>query len=192
LGALVVVIAACGTLSNVNSTLPTSPNATTPTTKAAAGLTSKPGGSVPSVVRPAKCAKTWTYGSAVGSPDHQSERPGVSKELVPPSPAYLTTCRYAGLNQKVKDGALEKSRVTSGSDLNSFVRYLDQSSWQVVNPCPMSTGQVDLLQFAYPTGPDVIVSVDADGCEFVSNGSFTVWGGSIVQRLKAWVGSDSN
>jgi hypothetical protein len=120
----------------------------------------------------------------------------LSNTLVPSGPSYLTICRYAGFNQKVKAGTLERSRVVTGSALAAFVKYLDKPTWQRIEPgktffCPMSIGLIDLLQFVYPSGSQVVLSVDVDGCEFVSNGSLTVWGGSIVPRVTAWVGRDS-
>ena len=123
-------------------------------------------------------------------------RPGLSKTLVPEGPTFLTICRYAGLDQKVKAGTLERSRVVTGAELAAFVKYVDEPTWQTVNPhttymCPMSIGLVDLLEFVYPSGSPVVVSVDLDGCPFVSNGYRTVWGGSLGARISSFVGSDT-
>ncbi len=109
---------------------------------------------------------------------------------------YLTVCRYAGFNQKVSAGTLERHLVVAGSALATFVEYVDEPTFQVVNPntpyfCPMSTGQVDLLRFVYQSGSPLDVQVDVDGCPFVSNGYRTVWGGLIANRVAAWVGKDS-
>jgi hypothetical protein len=109
---------------------------------------------------------------------------------------YLTVCRYAGFNQKVSAGTLERRLVVAGSDLATFVKYIDEPGFETVNPntpymCPMSTGQVDLLRFVYQSGSPVDVQVDVDGCPFVSNGHRTVWGGLIANRVAAWVGKDS-
>jgi hypothetical protein len=109
----------------------------------------------------------------------------------------MTVCRYAGLNQKARPGTLEASRVVKGSTLSAFVRYLDQKSWQVIQKgvainCPMSQGSTDLLDFVYPAGPDVIVSLAILGCPFASNGYLTVWGGPIGARAGVWVGNDAS
>jgi hypothetical protein len=108
----------------------------------------------------------------------------------------MTICRYAGLNQKVKAGTLERSRVVTGTELATFVKYIDEPIYEVVKPgtpyfCPASFGQTDVLQFVYPSGSTEVVQVDLDGCPFVSNGYRTVWGGSIGARLTAWVGRDT-
>ncbi len=144
---------------------------------------------------PVTCAGHWGFDTPITSLNRRAPRPGIST-LVPSGPSYLTICRYAGLDQKVKAGTLERSRVVTGAALVAFVNYLDRPTWQRVEPakayfCPMSIGLVDLLQFVYQSGSPVVLSVDVDGCEFVSNGSLTVWGGSIVPRLNAWVGRDS-
>jgi hypothetical protein len=107
----------------------------------------------------------------------------------------MTVCRYAGLNQKVSDGTLEASRVVSGPALATFVRYVDQKNWQVIQKgvainCPMSQGSVDLLELVYPSGPELRLSVDIAGCSLVSNGIFTVWGDQIGARVGTWVGTD--
>jgi len=96
----------------------------------------------------------------------------------------------------VKAGTFERYRVVGGSDLAAFVKYIDGPTFVTVNPnapyfCPMSTGQVDLLRFVYPSGSPVDVQVDVGGCPFVSNGYRTVWGGLIANRVVAWVGRDS-
>ena len=108
-------------------------------------------------------------------------------------------CRYAGLNQPVKAGTLAQSHVVTGPDLAQFVAYLDMPTWQVIPAgavynCPSSAGRIDLLRFDYLAGPQVTVTVDLDGCGFVSNGARTIGGGGsggIGLRLTGWVGSDS-
>jgi hypothetical protein len=122
-------------------------------------------------------------------------RPGLASTLVPPGPTLLTVCRYAGLNQAVTAGTMVQSHVVTGSQLPAFVTYIDQPTWPVIPTgavyhCPASQGRVDLLQFVYPSGPGVDVSVDIDGCSFVSNGPRTVSGATIGTRLTAWVGID--
>lgn len=116
--------------------------------------------------------------------------------MVPTGPVDMTVCRYAGLNQKVKFGRLEASRVVNGAALATFVGYVDMTSWQTVKPgvtdfCPMSQGSEDLLEFVYRSGPSVVVSVAIGGCPFVSNGAMTISGGAIGARVGAWVGADA-
>lgn len=163
------------------------PHPSTPTTQART-----------SSLRAGTCPQRWAYDTRLTSLNRKAPRPGLSEKLVPddPGPLYLTVCRFAGLNQKVKPGTLERYRVVGGSALQAFVKYIDESIFVPVNPntpymCPMSTGQVDLLQFVYRSGSPVDVQVDVDGCPFVSNGYRTVWGGSIASRITAWVGRDS-
>jgi hypothetical protein len=114
---------------------------------------------------------------------------------VPAGPTVLTVCRYAGLNQSVPAGTLERSTVVTGAPLAALVAYIDQPSWSVIPQgtaygCPMSEGQVDLLRFAYSAGPGVSVTVDIGGCSFASNGARTVQGSSIGGRLTSLVGTD--
>jgi hypothetical protein len=149
---------------------------------------------VPSV-RPEACPGRWEVSTSLSSLNRDTALPGLSQTLVPAGPKYVTICRYAGLNQKVKAGILERSLVVTGTTLATFVRYVDAPTWMKVNPntgyfCPMSTGLVDLLQFVYPSGSSEVVQVDIDGCPFVSNGYRTVWGSSIGARLNTLVGSD--
>jgi hypothetical protein len=116
--------------------------------------------------------------------------------LAPEGPIYVTICRYAGLNQEVRPGQLERSDVLDGSQLDGFVRYLDTTKWETVPRngafnCPASEGSTDILIFRYPDLSQATVSVDIGGCPFASNGQMTVWGYAIGQRLAQWVGSDS-
>ena len=172
-GVLVVVAAACGGTRAADG--PTTSSTTVP-------------------VGAAACPRQWVH-SSNSSLNPPPARPGLANTLVPPGPTFLTVCRYAGLNQAVTAGTLVQSHVLTGSQLPAFVTYIDQPTWQVipkgaVYSCPASQGRVDLLQFVYPSGPGVKVSVDIDGCRFVSNGSRTVSGGAIGTRLTAWVGID--
>jgi hypothetical protein len=126
-------------------------------------------------------------------------RNGLADALVPTSPSAplsVTICRYAGLNQQVPAGDLERSRVLGGSQLAGLVAYVDDPGWETVSineafSCPMSIGSVDVMRFVYSSGPGVTLSVDINGCPFVSNGQKTVWGGAIGQRLAEYVGTDS-
>ena len=146
----------------------------------------------------ASCLPTWVSGTSQ-TPLNPNPRPGLAEVLVPASPVspvYVTICRYAGLNQNVKEGDLERSQVLMGAQLSGLVTYLDNPSWQKVPAngvfaCPMSIGSIDILQFAYSGGPNVTVSVDIDGCPFVSNGQRVVSSAGIGQRLADYVGSDS-
>lgn len=140
------------------------------------------------------CPKKWSYSNASSSLNPNPKRSGLAQTLVPAGPVYLTVCRYAGLDSSVPAGSLENEATFSARTVSDFVRYVDGPSFKPVSSstyfCPMSEGQVDLLRFVYPTGPQVVLSVDTDGCEFVSNGSRTVSGGSIAKTVTAWVGSD--
>lgn len=196
---LALITAACGSVAGANRSTTTShpatpahPLATSPTSPHPTTGTTKP----PESVRPDVCPERWAFDSPSKSLNDKRPRPGLSKTLVPGGPTSLTVCRYSGLNQKVKPGTLERSRVVTGAALEAFVKYVDEPTWQTVNPhttymCPMSTGLVDLLQFVYPSGSPVLVSLEVDGCSFASNGYRTVWGGSIGARITAWVGRDS-
>ncbi|MGA2036038.1 MAG: hypothetical protein ABSH04_00395 [Acidimicrobiales bacterium] len=148
-------------------------------------------------VHPATCTRQWQAISPNTSLNPPPARPDLASSVVPPGPTFLTVCRYAGLNQEVEAGTLEQSHVVTGAELAAFVTYVDEPTWQVVLPgtaqeysCPASEGLVDLLRFVYASGPGVTVSVDLDGCTFVSNGSRTVQSGSIGMRLTPWVGID--
>jgi hypothetical protein len=165
-----------------------------PTTSESGHSAHTGGGAVPKSVSPATCQSKWVSGGS-GSSLNAHPRSGSSTELVAPGPVVMTACRYAGLNQKVPMGTLEASHVVNGSTLSAFVRYVDQKSWQVVKNgavlgCPFSQGSTDLLEFVYTSGADVMVSVAIGGCPFVSNGNFSVWGGSIGARVGLWVGTD--
>jgi hypothetical protein len=115
--------------------------------------------------------------------------------MVPPGPSSLSVCRYAGVNQPDEAGTLERSHVVTGPALAQLVAYLDMPTWQVIPAgagynCPLSQGRVDLLQFDYPSGPGVTVTVDTDGCRSASNGVRTVAGDEIGAHLARWVGTD--
>ena len=119
----------------------------------------------------------------------------LSGPLVPPGPAYLTVCRYAGFNQKVSIGTLERTKVLSGPTLSSFVDLLDGTRWTSplgAYSCPIDFGELDLLHFVYGSGPQFTLSVDPRGCELVSNGSSVVIGARIASVVAAWVGTDTN
>jgi hypothetical protein len=184
LGLLVVLAAAGSGLSNVRADASPSPSSPNP-----------PGISkVSSGLRPATCDASLSLdapGTALGS----VARTRLSSVLVPKGPAYMTVCRYAGLNQRIRAGILERSRVVTGRALARFVDFVDQR-WEVIArnsiySCPDDQGSVDILRFVYPTGPQVALSVDISGCTFASNGIETVWGSAIGQRLTQWVGVDS-
>ncbi len=163
-----------------------SKSGTTPTT-----------GATTAAVRPETCPERWGLDTPSTSLKAKAPRPGLSETLAPAGPVYLTVCRYAGLDAKVKPGSLERSRVVTGSALAAFVRLIDEPTWQKVNPgapygCPMATGQGDVLRFVYQSGSPVDVQVAVDGCTTASNGYRTVWVGSIViSQVAAWVGSDT-
>jgi len=142
----------------------------------------------------AACARKWPVGSPQSSLNPVA-RPGLSNALVPAGSSSMTVCRYAGLNQKVEEGTLERSLVVTGRSLSAFVTYADLKTWQVMRPgsvfsCPMSEGLVDVLLFVYPSGSPVTVTVDIGGCPLASNGTHTVWAGPIGSRLTQWVGQD--
>jgi hypothetical protein len=180
------------------------PGSTHKSTSTSTSTSTPPATTPTSSLRPGTCPQRWGYDTRLTSLNRSAPRPGLSKTLVPDGsgsgsgsgPEYLTICRYAGLNQKVNVGALERHLVVAGSDLTTFVEYIDGPGFETVNPdtpymCPMSTGQVDVLEFVYRSGSPVDVQVDVDGCPFVSNGYRTVWGGLIANRVTAWVGKDS-
>jgi hypothetical protein len=130
-----------------------------------------------------------------GPPNPPPARGGLADTLVPPGPLVATVCRYAGRNQPVAAGTLERTHVVTGPALASLVTALDSPSLQVipdsaVYSCPMDQGSTDLLAFAYPTGPAVTVSVAILGCRFMTNGARTVGGAELGPRLAAWVGTD--
>jgi hypothetical protein len=184
LGLLVVLAAAGSGLSNVRADASLSSSSSNP-----------PGISkVSSELRPATCVASlslWARGTAPGA----VARSELSSVLVPKGPVYMTVCRYAGLNQTISAGVLERSRVVTGTALARFVDFADQH-WEVIAPnsvyfCPLSRGSVDTLGFVYPSGPQVALSVDISGCEFASNGTETVAGSAIAQQLTQWVGVDS-
>lgn len=107
----------------------------------------------------------------------------------------MTICRYAGGNQAVKVGTLERTHVVSGQQLTEFVSYVDKPTWQVITEpavynCPLDQGSLDVVRFVYPSGPVVTVTVNLGGCSFVTNGSRTIAGYQIGVRLGAWVGKD--
>ncbi len=146
------------------------------------------------VANPARCPDRWT------TTDHSMLNPaparsGLSDTLVPPGAESMTVCRYAGLNQPVEVGSLERSHVVSGPQLTAFLAFVNMPSWQVISGtavynCPADQGSTDLLMFTYSSGPSVDVDVDLEGCSFATNGVRTVNGYEIGMRLTAWVGAD--
>jgi hypothetical protein len=190
LGVIAVMVTAC-TNDPARQAEPTTSNGGHPTQALAGNPPTTPA----TYLRPVHCqAKLGSQGS--GSSLNPDPRARLSSELVPPEPVMMTVCRYAGLNQKVRPGTLEASRVVEGSALSAFVGYLDQKSWQVIQKgvainCPMSQGSTDLLDFVYSAGPDVMVSLAILGCPLASNGYLTVWAGPIGARVGAWVGTDA-
>ena len=189
LGLLAVLLAACAT-GPAGQAAPTTSDTGHSAHTVSGGVTTT---TAASAVHPAKCQSKWVSSGSAPDPHPRS---GSSTEIVPPTPGVMTVCRYAGFNQKVKFGTLEASRVVRGAALSAFVAYVDETNWQTVKPgvainCPMSQGSQDLLEFEYPSGPSLIVSVAIGGCPLVSNGLRTVWGGAIGARIAAWVGSDA-
>ncbi len=78
-------------------------------------------------------------------------------------------------------------------ELRALVAFVNSSNWQVIRQpqtymCPYDDGQADIVELVYPSGPDVAVQVSLRGCRFASNGTRTVGGYAIGQRLAAWVG----
>jgi hypothetical protein len=141
-------------------------------------------------VKPATCPAHWRPLSTGVVPVSSAQARSV---LVPPGPRWVTVCRYAGLNQRVPSGTLERSRVVTGTDLAQLVAVADKAETvpQGSYNCPFSQGLVDVLYFVYPTGRTVTVTVDVDGCVWAGNGQHTVWAGGITPLLKQWVGQDS-
>jgi hypothetical protein len=142
----------------------------------------------------APCPRRWDP-STPDPIDPSPARPGLADTLVPTGPTSLSVCRYAGLDQPDEAGTLERSHMVTGRALAQFVADLDMPTWQVIPSgaiynCPSSQGRVDLLQFDYPSGPAVTVTVDTDGCRFSSNGVRTIAGDEIGVRLSRWVGTD--
>jgi hypothetical protein len=187
-----LLVAACSTTSakvaNGSTTTSVSPTRVAP-------LSQRKVPDPPVAVKTATCPSRWSFADATSSLNRTSARPGLKDVLVPSGPEAMTICRYAGLNLRIPAGTLEKMLVIKGSVLSNFVSFVDQKNWEVVGKgvtfnCPMSTGRIDLLRFVYASGPGVTVSVNVDGCEFVSNGFRTVWAGSIAERVTAWVGVD--
>jgi hypothetical protein len=109
--------------------------------------------------------------------------------LIPPKPISMTVCRYGGV-----EGTLRRSSIVTGSRLSAFVVYVNLPTWQVIPHgqalnCPEYRADVvDYLQFRYASGPHLVVSVDVGGCPLTSNGSRTIWGAAIGQRLATWGG----
>ena len=158
--AVALALAACG-----------SPTSAPPASPPVAAPTCPPG---PSAVVPAA--------------PPSSTRPGLSGSLVPPGPSAAVVCRYAGGSSHVI-----RSAVVPRAALAPLVAELDSDRWQVVaDPgvynCPTWDGSTDVVRFVYPSGPDVVVTVDLGGCDFASNGVRTVGGHDIGRYLSRWVG----
>lgn len=149
--------------------------------------------SAPAVKAPSCMAKWAVSGDQAINP--APARAGLADILVPPTPLVMTICRYAGFNQPVSAGKLERSRVVTGKQLATFVTSLDSPARQVVTQpaiynCPADQGSIDLLRFAYSSGPGVDLKVGLLGCWFVTNGLRTIGGYSIGLRVESWVGAD--
>lgn len=126
----------------------------------------------------------------------QPLRPDLSTELVPPGPTYATICRYGPLDAKGNPGPLQRTHVVANPELRALVAFFNSSKWQVISQpaaysCPLDDGQVDIAEFVYPSGPGVTVTVELRGCSFASNGTRTVDGYAIGQRLATWIGTSS-
>jgi hypothetical protein len=151
----------------------------------------------PTPVRTTACKSSLSAGSLPDlNPDPRDGLAGALVPISPTAPISVTICRYAGLDQQVKSGDIERSRVLVGQQLANLVGDVDNPGWQTVSfvgpiSCPISTGAVDSMRFVYSSGPDVTVSIAVNGCEFLSNGRRTVWGGPVAQTLAEYVGSDT-
>ncbi len=171
-GAAALLVKACG------STVP--PTAQTATTVAVA------------VDAPA-CPDAQAGGPGPTSPE-TPVRPGLDAVLVPTGPSVATVCRYGGLGTTSEGAGAAVARATvTGADLHRLVSELDATTWRVIDgsvrySCPNWDGALDLVRFAYPSGPGVEVSVDLGGCGFASNGVRTVEGNAIGRYLARWVG----
>ena len=117
-------------------------------------------------------------------------RAGLADELVPSGPDAAVACRYAATSTSAV-----RSAVVARKDVAALVAELDSSQWQVITQpatysCPMWDGSTDVLLFAYPSGPEVQVTVDLGGCGFASNGVRTVGGYEISGYVARWVGGN--
>jgi hypothetical protein len=86
-----------------------------------------------------------------------------------------------------------RSATVATADLAAVVDELDSPRLRpvpsaAVYSCPVWDGGLDLVEFAYRSGPGVRVTVDIGGCGFASNGVRSVQGDALVTYLARWVG----
>lgn len=112
------------------------------------------------VPKPARCPKDlfgrrWHHGV-----------PGVQHTLVPGDPPALVLC---GVGKRV---VVEGSRVHSLAAMLNALKLMPPGSVYAF-ACPLDLGPIYGLFFDYANGHVLLVTVDAGGCRFASNGRRT-------------------
>ena len=87
--------------------------------------------------------------------------------IVPGTPAALVLC--SPLTRTVITDA---SQVASLADALNGLKRVPPGA---VYPCPLDLGPTYGLFFDYPNGDVLLVTADASGCRFASNGHVSAW-----------------
>jgi len=100
--------------------------------------------------------------------------PGVGAHLVPPTPDGLVIC-VSGSRTVVAEPHVARI----ARQLNRLERVPSPH----IFACPADFGPTFALYFDYPQGRPLLVTVDASGCRFATNGRITSWSNERLLRL---------
>jgi len=123
---------------------------------------------------PSPQPKTCPHGSRYTKRLHRNDVPGMHGHLVPGKPNVLVEC-------------LTSRRVLI-DDPKVVAQIVDQlNALKLVKPgavysCPADFGPTFGLFFNYPNGDVLLVTVDASGCRFASNGQRSAFTTDALQR----------
>ena len=119
---------------------------------------------------PARCPAT--HPADIAKPN----RKGAEKQLIPDRPSGAMVCRYSGLDGE-HPGSLISRKGLSGQTVDTLAKNLNagrRASTGAMS-CPNDSGALDLITFAYPSGPTLAVLIRRSGCHLASNGSAVRW-----------------
>lgn len=124
----------------------------------------------PETLQPLLCPKD------LPQPRRFNQVPGTSYAIVPGQPRALVLC-----------GPDARALMTNAVDVQRFaeeLNHLKRVPSGAVYACPADFGPTYGLFFNYVNGDVLLVTVDASGCRFVSNGRSTAWQNRPILKEK--------
>jgi hypothetical protein len=126
-------------------------------------------------------AQTTDGASVVCPPDDRSQssvptqlRSGERKTLVPPGATTLIVCQYNGINAfggAPRWGLLSAGATSNRAKVKRIVTGLDAlKPTRAMRMCPMDDGSAVVATFGYRSAPGVVVTIETNGCNAITNG----------------------